>query len=81
MLSEMNVSHKNLDVSELRTVAAKYALSQVEIQKQQFKDLQLLSDFEDIYITLDKKYEVEQLKLFKKFALDGLICRGLKPVF
>jgi isoleucyl-tRNA synthetase len=81
MLTEMNVSHKNLDVSELRIAAEKYALSQVEIQKAQFKDLQLLSDFEDIYITLDKKYEVEQLRLFKKFALDGLIVRGLKPVF
>ncbi len=81
MLNEMNVSHKTLDVLELRKAAEKYALSQVEIQKKQFKDLQLLSDFEDIYVTLEKKYEVEQLKLFKKFALDGLITRGLKPVF
>ena len=81
MLNEMNVSHKTLDILELRRVAEKYALSQVEIQKKQFKDLQLLSDFEEIYVTLDKKYEVEQLKLFKKFALDGFITRGLKPVF
>lgn len=81
MLQEMKISHKSLNVSKLREEAEKYALSQVEIQKKQFKELQLLSDFEDIYITLDKKYEVEQLKLFKKFSLDGLIYRGLKPVF
>lgn len=81
MLQEMKVSHKSLDISELRMAAAKYALSQVEIQKLQFKDLQLLSDFDESYITLDKNYEVEQLRLFKKLALDGLIYRGLKPVF
>ena len=81
MLQEMKISHKNLDVSELRIAAEKYALGQVDIQKAQFKDLQLLSDLEDIYITLDKNYEVKQLELFKKFALDGLVYRGLKPVF
>ncbi|MGL5617950.1 MAG: isoleucine--tRNA ligase [Metamycoplasmataceae bacterium] len=81
MLQEMEVSHKSLDVSNLRKKAEKYALGQIEIQKKQFKELQLLSDFNDIYVTLDKKYEVEQLKLFKKFCLDGLIYRGLKPVF
>ncbi|MGL6125424.1 MAG: isoleucine--tRNA ligase [Metamycoplasmataceae bacterium] len=81
MLQELKISHKNLDVSKLREEAGKYAVSQIDIQKAQFKELQLLSDFEDIYITLDKEYEVNQLKLFKKFSLDGLIYRGLKPVF
>ncbi len=81
MLQEMKVSHKSMDILELRDAAKNYALSQVEVQKNQFKDLQMLSDFEKYYITLDKKYEVEQLKLFKKLSLDGLVYRGLKPVF
>lgn len=81
MLQEMNVSYKNLNVSELRESAKKYALSQIEIQKNQFKELQLLPDFENYYVTLQNDYEVEQLKIFKKLALDGLIYRGLKPVF
>ncbi|MGL5205618.1 MAG: isoleucine--tRNA ligase [Metamycoplasmataceae bacterium] len=81
MLQNMKISHKSLNVSKLRKEAEKYALSQIEIQKEQFKELQLLSDFNDIYVTMDKNYEVEQLKLFKKFCLDGLIYRGLKPVF
>ncbi|MGL5204831.1 MAG: class I tRNA ligase family protein, partial [Metamycoplasmataceae bacterium] len=81
MLQEMKLSHKSLNIPELRTEAEKYALSQIEIQMAQFKELQLLTDFKNIYVTLDKNYEVEQLKLFKKFSLDGLIYRGLKPVF
>ncbi|UVD81540.1 isoleucine--tRNA ligase [Mycoplasma iguanae] len=82
MLNEMNLtSHKNISVSELRKSAAKYALEQIEIQKAEFKKLQLLSDLEDIYITMDPQFEAQQLRLFKKMALDGLIYKGLKPVY
>ena len=81
MLNEMNVDHKKISVIDLRKNAAKYALSQIEIQKKQFLKLQMLSDFEKIYKTLDKSYEVKQLKVFKKMCLDGLIYRGLKPVY
>ena len=81
MLSEMNVNHKSISIIELRKKAAQYALSQVENQKSQFLKLQMLSDFEKIYVTLDKSYEVKQLNIFKKMCLDGLIYRGLKPVY
>ncbi|MBD5423177.1 MAG: isoleucine--tRNA ligase [Mycoplasma sp.] len=81
ILSEMNVNHKNISIVKLRKEAAKYALGQVQIQKEQFLKLQLLSDFKDIYVTLDKEFEVNQLKIFKKMCLDGLIYRGLKPVY
>ena len=81
MLSEMNVNHKNVSTIELRKQAAEYAKSQIEIQKEQFLKLQMLSDFKTIYKTLDKSYEVKQLQIFKKMCLDGLIYRGLKPVY
>ncbi len=81
MLSEMNINHKNIPVVELREKAEKYALGQIEVQREQFLKLQMLSDFKNIYKTLDKGYEVEQLKIFKKMCLDGLVYRGLKPVY
>lgn len=43
--------------------------------------MQLFSDFSKIYITLDKSYEAKQLKVFKKLALDGLVYKGLKPIY
>lgn len=81
ILSKLNINHKNTSILEIRKKAQEYALEQVEIQKNQFLKLQLLSDFEKIYITLDKSYEVNQLKIFKKMCLDGLIYKGLKPVY
>lgn len=77
----MKMSKDDLDKITLRKEAAKYALSQVEIQKEQFKQMSLFTDFSETYVTLDKKYEASQLKLFKKMYFDGLVYKGLKPVF
>lgn len=81
MLQEMNISKDELNPLILRKKAGKYALKQVENQKKQFKTLQLFSDLEKIYVTLDKKYESKQLQLFKKMVLDGLVYKHLKPVY
>lgn len=81
MLQEMNISKDELNPLILRKKAAKYAFKQVENQKKQFKTLQLFSDLEKIYVTLDKKYESKQLQLFKKMVLDGLVYKHLKPVY
>ncbi|MBR2999327.1 MAG: isoleucine--tRNA ligase, partial [Mycoplasmataceae bacterium] len=81
ILSQMKINHKQISILELRQKASLYAQEQIEIQKKQFLQLQLLSDFSKIYKTLDKDFEVKQLKVFKKMCLDGLIYKGLKPVY
>ncbi len=81
MLETMDKKADDFNPLALRKEAAKYALTQVARQEAQFKTLNLLSDLSEKYVTLDKKFEANQLKLFKKMALDGLIYKGLKPVY
>ncbi|WP_406618088.1 isoleucine--tRNA ligase [Mycoplasmopsis lipophila] len=82
MLLESKIKSKDeLSTSELRKKAAEYALSQVEKQKQEFQKFNLLCDFKKFYITMDKKFEAQQLRLFKKMVFDGLVYKGLKPVY
>ncbi|TDV23247.1 isoleucyl-tRNA synthetase [Mycoplasmopsis mustelae] len=81
MLTESKLHKDELNPLTLRKKAAEYALNQIEIQKKQIERLQLFTDYKKIYITLDKQYEVAQLKVFKKMVLDGLVYKGLKPVF
>ncbi|QZE12236.1 isoleucine--tRNA ligase [Mycoplasma sp. Ms02] len=81
MLTELSAKQEDFSPLIIRKKAATYAKKQVERQRKQFKELQLFSDLEDIYVTLDKKFVAKQLKLFKKMALDGLIYNGLKPVY
>ncbi|AXE60608.1 isoleucine--tRNA ligase [[Mycoplasma] phocae] len=81
MLLESKKQAKDFSPIELRKAATNYAISQIEIQKAQFQKLSLLTDFKDIYVTLDKKIEANQLRLFKKMVNDGLIYKDLKPVY
>ncbi|AIA29387.1 isoleucyl-tRNA synthetase [Mycoplasmopsis californica] len=81
MLQEAKLNKNELTPLELRRKAREYALSQVEVQKEQFKQMQLLSDFEQYYVTLSPGFVAQQLRLFKKMVLDGLVYKGLKPVY
>ena len=81
MLEELKMTKDDLNPLELRKYATKYALKQIEIQASQFEKMQLFANLENRYVTLDKEFEVEQLKLFKKLIMDKIIFKGLKPIY
>jgi isoleucyl-tRNA synthetase len=72
-------SYKNQKV-DLRPTCHKFALEQVQIQKEQLKKLGLFTDYDKYYITLDKKYEAEQLRIFSEMVKKGLIYQGFRPI-
>src|SRR5690606_7416706 len=57
------------------------ALSQVDNQRTQFKQLGIRGDWDNPYITLTKDYEAEQIRVFGEMAKKGYIYKGLKPVY
>jgi len=81
MLEELGMTKDDLDQVTLREKASKYADKQVISQKKQFRSLSLFADLSDSYLTKNKDFEVGQLKLFKKMFLDGLVFKGMKPVY
>ncbi|MBU4693204.1 isoleucine--tRNA ligase [Mycoplasma sp. CSL7491-lung] len=81
MLTEAKLNKDELSPIIIRKKAAKYALKQVDKQLKQLELLQLFTNYDKKYITLDKKYEVKQLEVLKKLVFDGLIYKGLKPVY
>ena len=73
---------KNLDDKiELRRHCKEFALSYVDGQREQFKRLGVLGDFEHPYLTLKPEFEAEQVKVFGEMAKKGYIYKGLKPVY
>ncbi|CAJ0832629.1 4180_t:CDS:10 [Entrophospora sp. SA101] len=64
----------------LRQICHDFALTQVQIQKEQLKKIGLFTDFEKYYITLDKEYEAEQIRVFGEMVKKGLIYRGFRPI-
>jgi isoleucyl-tRNA synthetase len=64
----------------LRRKAHAYALEQVEGQKAGFQRWGIWADWDQPYLTLQKRYEAAQIGVFGAMVLAGHIYRGLKPV-
>ncbi|WP_100404546.1 isoleucine--tRNA ligase [Bacillus solitudinis] len=75
------VNRKAMAVAEFRKLCEKYALEQVERQREQFLRLGVRGDWWNPYITLDKQYEAQQIKVFGDMAKKGYIYKGKKPVY
>ncbi|MCE8167841.1 MAG: class I tRNA ligase family protein [Candidatus Moeniiplasma glomeromycotorum] len=80
------IEHKMIQANQgqkvdLRQTCHRFALEQVQIQKEQLKKLGLFTDYEKYYITLDKKYEAEQIRVFGEMVKKGLIYQGFRPIY
>ena len=80
---EYKVVRESRDLSplEVRKRCDAFARKYVDLQREQFKRLGVLGDWEHPYLTLDPKYEAEILRAFAVFVEKGLVYQSKKPVF
>ncbi len=69
-----------LTAKEFRDHCRVYALKQVEEQKEDFIRLGVPGEWENPYLTLDKKYEAEQIRAFAEIYANKHVTHGHKPV-
>ena len=69
-----------LEPLALRQICREFALAYVDGQRDQFKRLGILGDWEHPYLTLRPEFEARQIRVFGEMALKGYIYKGLKPV-
>lgn len=81
VLAKQGVKRKEMDLVEYLEMCRQYALSQVDKQRDDFKRLGVSADWENPYITLDPKFEADQIRVFGAMADKGYIYRGAKPVY
>jgi isoleucyl-tRNA synthetase len=72
---------RGLSPLEVRKKSEAFARKYVDLQRQQFKRLGVLGDWENPYLTMDPKYEAEILRAFAVFVEKNLVYQSLKPVF
>ena len=83
---ELNVEKKvgkvgqKISASEFRQACRKYASSQIDIQKQDFKRLGIMGDWDQPYVTMDYKFEANIVRALGKVVHHGHLQRGDKPV-
>lgn len=73
--------NKAISSVELRCICKDFVNKYVLEQMEDFRRLGAIADWENPYITLQSKYESEELKVFAKMVDKGCIYRGLKPVY
>ncbi len=79
---ELKVSkeHPTASPEQLKKESRAYAQKWVDIQKQEFKDLGVLMDWDRPYLTMDYGYESSTLQAFSIFVKQGYIERKNKTV-
>ena len=66
--------------AEIRALCHAEAMKWVDIQRQQFRRLGVLGDWDNPYLTLDPRYEAGILDVLADLLDDGSIFRQLKPI-
>jgi len=65
----------------IRKACDAYARKYIDLQRTQFKRLGVLGDWENPYLTLNKEYEADELRLFADIVEKGFVYRGKKPIY
>ncbi|MBI2985424.1 MAG: isoleucine--tRNA ligase, partial [Deltaproteobacteria bacterium] len=71
----------SLSKPEVRRLCKEYAEKYVSIQREEFKRLGVLGDWEKPYHTIDYSYEAAEIRELGKFIAAGSLFRQKKPVY
>ena len=72
---------RKLSRDDMQAKSRAYAAEQIEQQREDFKRLGVLGDWERPYRTMDFANEAGELRAFKRVIERGFVYRGLKPVY
>ncbi len=81
IIKKNKLDRKHMSIPEFRTACEKFAENFVDVQRNQFKRLGVIGDWENPYLTMSPKFEAEEVKIFGEMYKKGYIYKGLKPVY
>jgi len=77
----LGVKSSDMDPLAFRKVCHDFAMENVNMQKEQFKRLGIIGDWDNPYLTLAPEFEAKQIEIFGEMVKKGYIYKGLKPVY
>jgi len=78
---ELGDKKRKMSQVEIRQHCRKYAEQFVDIQRNEFKRLGVLGEWERPYLTMDFSYQATVVREFGKFALNGALVKSKKPIY
>ena len=72
---------RNLSRDDMQAKSRAFATEQIDQQREDFKRLGVLGDWERPYKTMNPANEAGEIRAFKRVIERGFVYRGLKPVY
>ncbi len=78
--NELGPKKAQMSAADIRRACRKYAEKFVNLQRQDFKRLGVLGQWDDPYLTMSAPYQAIIARAFVEFLDRGYVYKGLKPV-
>jgi len=78
---ELGPKKREIDKLAFRAACRRYAEKWIDIQREEFKRLGVLGDWQRPYRTIDLRYEAVIAREFLRFLESGAVVRSRKPVY
>ncbi|MGD8386401.1 MAG: class I tRNA ligase family protein, partial [Desulfobacteraceae bacterium] len=79
--TELGPKKAEMTQVEVRRFCREYAERFIDIQRNEFKRLGVMGEWENPYLTMNYRYEATIVREFGKFALNGGLVRSKKPIY
>lgn len=80
-ISVLGIDRSKVSVSKFRDTCKNFTLEYAQKQIDGFKRLGVLAEWDNVYKTLEPRFEARQIEVFGKMYEKGYIYKGLKPVY
>lgn len=72
---------RDMSPKTIRSAAKRHAELAIETQRNEFRTFGIMTDWHNPYLTMNSRYEIQQLDIFLKMFRHGIIRRQRKPVY
>ncbi|MDR0446299.1 MAG: isoleucine--tRNA ligase, partial [Oscillospiraceae bacterium] len=81
MIKKNKLDRKKMSVTEFRDACRAFAGDFIDRQREQFRRLGVIGDWDNPYLTMNSEFEAEEIRVFGAMYEKGYIYKGLKPVY
>lgn len=81
IIKKNKLDRKRMTVPEFRQNCQEFAQNFIDLQRESFKRLGVVGDWQNPYITMAPEFEATEIKIFGEMYSKGYIYKGLKPVY
>ena len=81
IIKKNKLNRKAMSVPEFRNACHEFADHYIDVQREGFKRMGVVADWEHPYKTMDPGFEASEVKVFGAMYRKGYIYKGLKPVY